>query len=139
ITAQPASQSAAVGANVTLSVVATGDGLLQYQWRLNGVNISGATNSTYSITNAQPAGNGNYRVAVANSVGAVISAEALLKVLSAALPFADNFAAAGSLNGLSGVGSGSNVGATREAGEPYHADKFGSNSVWLRWAAPASG
>ena len=34
---------------------------------------------------------------------------------------------------------GTNSAATREIGEPYHAGKFGSNSVWYVWHAPATG
>src|SRR5207244_3230914 len=39
VTLQPASQSAAAGANVTLQVSATGAGPLTYQWRKNGTPI----------------------------------------------------------------------------------------------------
>jgi hypothetical protein len=144
ITLQPASQSVLPGSNVTFSVSATGDEPLNYQWRLNGANIPGATNSvftnsTYTITSVQPADGGSYDVLVANPVGAVASLIATLKVTVAALPFADDFADAGSTNGLSGVGSGSNTNATRQANEPYHAGKYGNHSVWLVWIAPANG
>jgi len=139
ITSQPASQSVLPGTNVTFSVSATGSQPLSYQWRLNGANIPGATNSTYSITNVQPADGGSYDVLVANPDGAVASLIATLKVTVAALPFADNFAYRGSAYGLSGVGSGSNTNATRETGEPYHVGKFGNHSVWLQWQAPANG
>ena len=140
ITSQPASQSVPPGTDVTFSVSATGSEPLSYQWRLNGANIPGATNSTYSITNnVQPADGGSYDVLVFNSFGTVTSLIATLKVTVAALPFADNFANRGSTYDLSGVGSGSNTNGTREAGEPYHAGKFGNHSVWLVWIAPANG
>src|SRR5207302_6942049 len=35
--------------------------------------------------------------------------------------------------------SGTNVGATREPGEPDHGGKHGSNSVWYVWNPPATG
>jgi secreted trypsin-like serine protease len=35
--------------------------------------------------------------------------------------------------------SGTNVGATREVGEPLHANRPGGNSVWYKWKANASG
>jgi hypothetical protein len=35
--------------------------------------------------------------------------------------------------------SGSNVGATKEPGEPYHADEVGGKSVWWTWTAPSDG
>ncbi|MET0623676.1 MAG: Ig-like domain-containing protein [Pyrinomonadaceae bacterium] len=59
-----------------------------------------------------------------------------------AAPFApanDNFANAQTISGLPGSTSGSNLGATRQAGEPYHAGNNGGASVWFRWQAPARG
>ncbi|MEJ7678555.1 MAG: PQQ-dependent sugar dehydrogenase [Segetibacter sp.] len=48
ITNQPKSITAAQGNAASFSVTATGTALLSYQWRKNSVNISGATNSTYT-------------------------------------------------------------------------------------------
>lgn len=48
----------------------------------------------------------------------------------------DNFADATSINGNSGSVNGTNVNATREAGEPNHADANGGVSVWYQWQAP---
>lgn len=56
----------------------------------------------------------------------------------AAAPPNDDFAAAEALTGASGAVAGSNVGATREPGEPAHAGPGGA-SVWYRWTAPFSG
>ena len=55
-------------------------------------------------------------------------------------PANDNFANPITLTGahLSNV-AGSNVGATAELGEPFHADEIGQKSVWWTWTAPASG
>lgn len=61
ITARPLNQSVAVGANVTLSVTATGAGLT-YQWLLNGAALTGATSATYNIPSAQTANAGTYSV-----------------------------------------------------------------------------
>jgi Tol biopolymer transport system component len=63
-------------------------------------------------------------------------------MLAAAAPYAptnDNFAAAQVITGLPGSASGSNLGATREAGEPFHAYNQGGASVWFRWQAPSTG
>src|SRR5205823_372476 len=79
ITTQPASQTVAQGANATFSVVATGTGLT-YQWTFNGANISGATTSSYTKSNAQAADQGNYAVVVTNAGGSVTSANASLTV-----------------------------------------------------------
>jgi uncharacterized repeat protein (TIGR02543 family) len=35
--------------------------------------------------------------------------------------------------------TGSNLGATKEPGEPFHADVIGEKTVWWTWIAPASG
>ena len=63
ITAQPASQTLCSGSNATFSVTATGTGLT-YQWQKGGVNIPGATSSTYTINNVTTADAGNYTVIV---------------------------------------------------------------------------
>ena len=63
ITTQPVSQSLCSGTNVTFSVVANGSGLT-YQWRKGGVNISGATSSSYTITGITVGDAGNYDVVV---------------------------------------------------------------------------
>ena len=51
----------------------------------------------------------------------------------------DNFASAVSLAGPAGSVAGSNFGATKEPGEPAHAQVGGGRSVWYRWTAPADG
>lgn len=55
-------------------------------------------------------------------------------------PTNDNFADRITISGdhLSNV-PGSNVGATAEPREPFHADAIGQKSVWWTWTAPASG
>ncbi|TRV26892.1 MAG: hypothetical protein EWV88_05660, partial [Microcystis wesenbergii Mw_MB_S_20031200_S109D] len=69
ITTQPvASTSICQGGTFTLSVAATGPGLT-YQWRLGGNNIPGATNATYTVTNALVAQSGSYDVVVTPSCG----------------------------------------------------------------------
>jgi len=139
ITTQPTNRTVSPGSNITFTVVATGSVPLQYQWRLNGANIPDATNSFYTITNAQPRDGGSYSVAVANQVGAMSSAVATFVVTSNALPFADNFATRGTIVGRSGAGLGTNTTATVEVGEPNHAGKTGGKSVWLQWTAPTNG
>src|SRR6185369_7618598 len=67
ITTQPASQTVTAGSNATFSVVASGTAPLTYQWLFNGTNISGATNSSLTLTNVQSANAGSYTVTVTNS------------------------------------------------------------------------
>ncbi len=69
ITVQPMSEIVVAGSNATFSVVADGTPPLTYQWRFNGVNIPGATLSTYTRVHAQPSHAGNYDVFVSNGYG----------------------------------------------------------------------
>jgi hypothetical protein len=66
--------------NATFSVVATGTAPLYYQWRLYSTNLPGATNSSFTRTNAQVADAGPYSVVVSNSIGTSNSATANLTV-----------------------------------------------------------
>src|SRR5439155_612842 len=54
-------------------------------------------------------------------------------------PPGDNFADHVVITGTNGLIGGTNRFAAREPGEPYHAGKQSSNSVWYTWHAPASG
>jgi len=51
----------------------------------------------------------------------------------------DAFASAIACAGTSFTVTGSNVGATKEAGEPSHAGQSGGKSVWYSWVAPTNG
>ena len=77
----PASQVAVLGSNVILTVVATANWPLNYQWRFNGTNILRATNATLTLTNVQLVNAGSYSVVVSNMAGTVVSSPALLNVL----------------------------------------------------------
>src|SRR5438552_1900187 len=78
ITTQPQSQAAIQGGNATLSVIATG--ATSFQWRYNGVDILGATNSSLQITNAQTTTNGYYMAVAKNDTGWTPSQLAWLSV-----------------------------------------------------------
>jgi hypothetical protein len=86
IITQPAATAVNAGQNATLTVVAAGTGPLSYQWRKNGVNISGATSSSYTILNVQNADTGLYDVVVVNACGTVTSAAAALTITAALIP-----------------------------------------------------
>jgi endonuclease/exonuclease/phosphatase family metal-dependent hydrolase len=80
ITTHPVSQTNSVGANVTLSVVATGTAPLAYQWRFFGTNLNGATATSYSLTNIQPTNAGDYTVVITNIAGSITSSIATLTI-----------------------------------------------------------
>jgi uncharacterized repeat protein (TIGR02543 family) len=77
---QPATQSVNVGQSATFTVTATGTPSPNYQWRFNGTNIAGASASSYTRNNAQPADAGSYSVLVTNVAGSVLSSNAILLV-----------------------------------------------------------
>jgi formylglycine-generating enzyme required for sulfatase activity len=66
--------------SATFSVAATGNGTLTYQWQKDGVDIPGATSSSFSLAAAQPWHIGDYAVKVTDSVGAVTSEIATLSL-----------------------------------------------------------
>jgi WD40 repeat protein len=80
ITSQPSASSVAVGSAASLSVVAGGTAPLSYQWRKDGVAISGATSSTYTIASTKNSDAGSYTVVVTNSAGSVTSNSTVLTV-----------------------------------------------------------
>lgn len=58
---------------------------------------------------------------------------------AAAQPVNDMFANRTAISGTNITVSGSNIGASKEYGEPYHGGDSGGASVWWTWRAPASG
>jgi len=80
-----------------------------------------------------------YRIAVDGS-GATSGAVALnWSFTSGPTPANNAFGAAGLVSGSSGSVVGSNVGGTKETGEPFHGGNIGAASVWYRWTAPSTG
>ena len=75
-----------VGDLVQLNSGAMGSGTLGYQWRLNGTNVSGATNSSLTLTNVASGNVGDYSVAVTNFAGGVTGLVA--RILAAVPPIA---------------------------------------------------
>lgn len=81
ITTQPVNKTVKVGGTPKFSVTATGTAPLKYQWTKNGVNITGATKSSYTIPAAVATDNGAlFSVVVSNKAGSVKSDNALLTV-----------------------------------------------------------
>lgn len=84
ITSQPSSQTAATGGSATFSV--SGTNVVSYQWRKAGTaindggNISGATTSQLTISNASSNDEGSYDVVLTNATGSTTSATVSLSV-----------------------------------------------------------
>jgi hypothetical protein len=84
IATQPTTATVTAGETATFTVVATGTAPLSYQWQKNNTGIEGANSATYTTPATTAADNGSqFRVAVSNSAGGVISTAATLKVNAA--------------------------------------------------------
>jgi hypothetical protein len=72
------------GATATLSAGAVGSLPISYQWRMNALNLNGATNQTLSLTNLQLTDEGNYDVVATNDFGSTNTLSAYLNVVDLA-------------------------------------------------------
>jgi hypothetical protein len=84
ITTPPISRTAYAGQATTFSVIASGTGLVTYQWRKNTVNIPSAVGSSFTLSFLNYFSPGSYDVVVTDDVGSVTSDPAELTVLSPA-------------------------------------------------------
>lgn len=81
VATQPATQTLVVGSNATFSAVPSGTPPFAYQWRKGGTNISGATNSTYTLLTITTNDAASYSVVITNLAGATTSVDAVLAVI----------------------------------------------------------
>jgi len=87
ITTQPVNQTVTAGQTATFTVVAAGTAPLSYQWQQNGVNIAGATATSYTTPVTTTGNSGStFDVVVSNTAGTVTSAAATLTVNAAPAP-----------------------------------------------------
>jgi hypothetical protein len=80
VVSQSVSQTIPQGATATFSVAAAGATPLAYQWLFNDAVISSATNSSFTVSNAQAVNVGNYSVIITNVYGSATSTIAVLNV-----------------------------------------------------------
>ena len=81
IVSGPQSLSIVEGQTATLAVTAAGAATLTYQWKRNGVDIAGATSSSYTTPALSVGDSGTrYSVTVTNPLGSVTSPEATITV-----------------------------------------------------------
>jgi len=119
ITAQPRSLPVTAGRLISLSAGLSGSPTdLALQWRFNGTNLLGETNSTLTLTAAQVADRGFYSLVITNAFGSITSAPALLTVH----PFVAGVGWAGQAGGL-GADAGKAC-AADAAGNFYVAGAF---------------
>ena len=140
LTGLPKILRVAIGSDLVLHVVAEGTAPYIYQWQLNGENIVGATTDTYRIPNIQSPDGGTYSVTVTDGGGATTSDLTNVIVITPDLGLADNVGGASPTSAPSGDGSGHNVGASAEPGEPSHGGgRPAKRSVWMAWNSPGTG
>jgi hypothetical protein len=82
ILAGPQSLAVMPSANAAFGVSAIGAEPLRYQWQFEGANLSKATKTALTVSNALAANGGSYRVVVSNNYGATFSSNAVLTVLT---------------------------------------------------------
>ena len=78
IRTQPSDQLRAQNAEVTFSIEAISAVPAAFQWRFNGLDIEGATNSFLSVPTTPSPGDRNYSVQVSNSYGSLLSSTAVV-------------------------------------------------------------
>ena len=109
IVTQPADATVTAGNGVSFTVTASGTAPLNYQWRKNGVNISGATTATLTLASVSAADAASYSVVVGNTAGSATSGNAVLTVQSPPAIVtqpASQFGALGNTTTLSATASG---------------------------------
>ncbi len=84
ITLEPTNQYLLPGSSATFTVRGAGLYGVTYQWQTNGVNLSGATNATLSLTNVQVAQAVSYDVVVTDNagMGSFVSSNASLNIVA---------------------------------------------------------
>ncbi len=87
------------------------------------------------VRNWPAQGNGRQR----SLIGMFLTVFLLGCIAASAQPANDNFANAEIVSGTSGSVTGSSLSATKETGEPNHADNAGGHSIWYQWTAPSAG
>jgi YD repeat-containing protein len=80
ITTQPQSQAVVLSGTASFIVQCQSVLALNYQWRLRGTNLPGATSASLILTNVALSQAGGYTVIVSNSAGSVLSSKGALTV-----------------------------------------------------------
>ena len=138
ILSQTPSQVVLLGNTATFSVTASGSHPLSYFWKRNGAIISGATNFSYTLYNAQLSDSGSkFSCLVTNAYGLAASTNATLKVIDTIA----NDLCSGAI--IITNASYTNVQSTVRAssfGDPVPDCVTGfGNGVWYQFTAPVNG
>jgi hypothetical protein len=137
--------SVPLGSNITLSVNASDSAgiAFYFQWQRNGQFIAGATNTFYTISNAQPSQSGDYQVLVANAVASQESPTFAVAVnfLGTNPPVTTNdfFASSLAINLTNGPVGGNNVNSPAAGELAVIAGKPAGKFLWYNWTAGFTG
>ena len=131
-----------IGDTVTLSVSTSDSVPIYYHWQRNGQFIAGSTNSSYTISNAQPSESGDYQVLVANEVASQES-----PTFAVAVNFGNGvvnsnnttFATSLAINPTNGPVAGNNVNSPASGELASIAGKPAGNFLWFNWTADFTG
>ena len=126
-------------ATLVLTAEIAGSGPFAFQWRLNGDDIPGANGPTYTVSPVNLSHAGTYTVVVTDSFATLTAGPVEVRIKLPVLPGNDAFANAVALDTETSPIAGNNAHATRENGEPNHAARPGSRTVWYSWTAPKNG
>jgi uncharacterized repeat protein (TIGR03803 family) len=140
------STNAPIGTNAIFTAV--GESLsfptatIQYQWRLNGVVISGATTSELAFPDVQPTNGGTLTVTISDGINAATSVPVGLSVdiptvASGNTNFANRFLLTQAVSSVVGA---NNTDGTQEAGAPQIiTGNPGGKPIWFQWEPTNSG
>jgi hypothetical protein len=132
-TAQPVSQTVAVGGTAIFSAGADGTLPLNYQWTLNGTNLPGATNDSLTLGNVQISQAGIYAVQVSNVVDAITSSNAALALFPG---WTATSAPSNSWSSIASSADGTKLAASIAGGLIYTSSNSGA--TWIQSGAPSA-
>lgn len=116
----------------------SGNGITNQVLLVNGTPIGSFSRGTTTYTFAVPAGATTGPITLQTSQGFATSPMPFV-VAAGPAPANDHFADAQPISGSTGFLLGNTANATKEPGEPNHANNPGGASVWFSWTAPSSG
>jgi hypothetical protein len=126
-----------VGGSLGSTVILAGVGFVGVtSVTFNGASANFNVDSDQQISTTVPIGASSGPIQVSKPSGTATSPSNFAVTPA---PANDNFANAQALTGNSGTVLASNVGASKQPGEPNHAGNPGGTSVWFAWTAPSNG
>jgi uncharacterized repeat protein (TIGR01451 family) len=135
ILTSPTNTPAFLGGVATFQASALGTSPLSYQWRFNGVDIAGATNSTLTLNHVLLAQAGGYSVVVSNAFGSASSGKAILSVVQVVAWGAGTNTIISSPNYMQSIVPAGLTNIARVAGGMFHSIAAGADGKVYAWGA----